>query len=160
MGPMNPYNRVLAIGVFDLFHIGHLRYLKYAKSQGKYLLAGVTPDLICHEYKGKWPVITEDERLEIINALNFVDETRLLPTSTEVTDASVQWISDWKIELVVTGGNWRGSNRWNRLTEGLAGKGVDVIFAPVTVGVSTSRIMSRIIDTKNFILAPEKDSDE
>jgi len=159
-GPMNLYNRVLAIGVFDLFHIGHLRYLKYAKSQGQHLLAGVAPDIICHKYKGKWPVIAEDERLEIVNALHFVDETRLIPTSTELTEASVQWISDWHIELVVVGGNWRDSGRWKRLSEGLAVNGVEVIFAPETLGVSSSRIIRKITGTENFTIAPEIDSDE
>ena len=140
------YRQVLAVGVFDLFHVGHLRYLEYAKSQGRHLVVGVTPDNICFKYKHKRPVINELERLEIVNGLRCVDQSHFIPTSTEVTEASIIWIQEWEIDLVVAGGNWKASERWQRLGKGLAEKGIDVIFAPHTVGISTTELTLRIRD--------------
>lgn len=138
------YSHVLAIGVFDLFHVGHLRYLLYARAQGHHLSVAVTPDAIGLAVKGKCPVITEDQRLEIIRGLGWVDAVRLLPASTEHTDAAAAWIQDWGINHVVAGGGWSGSPRWARLIPALAERGISVGFAPHTEGISTSQLITTI----------------
>lgn len=136
--------RILATGVFDLFHVGHLRYLQYARLQGAHLTVGVTPDAMCHERKGKWPVIDEAQRLEIIRSLGWVDEVRFLPTSLDFTSAASQWIAVWGIKHVVVGGEWKDTPRWQRLTPALAEQGISVSFAPHTQGISSTEIVQRI----------------
>ncbi len=67
--------RVLATGTFDLLHPGHLAYLKECKSLGDELYVIVARDsMIRHKPK---PVIPEDQRVEMINALKMVDEAIL-----------------------------------------------------------------------------------
>lgn len=136
--------RILAVGVFDLFHIGHLRYLQYARQQGAHLSVAVTPDAIGLAVKAKRPVIPEEQRIEIIRGLGWVDAVRLLPASTEQTQAAVEWIADWNIHHVVAGGGWSGSPRWARLIPALAERGVSVDFAPHTEGISTTEIVVSI----------------
>ena len=89
-------SRILCTGVFDLFHIGHLRYLQYARRQGKRLTVAVTPDAVCAERKGKWPIIHETQRLEIIRGLGWVDRAEYMPSSLELTEVAAAWIADWK----------------------------------------------------------------
>jgi len=137
--------RVLSTGVFDLFHIGHLRYLQYARQQGMHLSVAVTPDKLCALRKGKWPVIPEAQRLEIIRGLGWVDEAHYMPGSLEDTDSAADWIVQWNIDKVVVGGEWEGSPRWQRLTQALADKGISVCFAPHTSGVSSSLIKARLV---------------
>jgi glycerol-3-phosphate cytidylyltransferase len=136
--------RILAIGVFDLFHVGHLRYLEYAKRQGSHLIVAVTTDAIGVIVKGKRPQIPEDQRLEIVAALNCVDDARRLPCPTEYHKEAAVWIANWSIHHVVAGGGWSGSPRWNRLIPELAKRDISVSFAPTTEGISTTDIIARI----------------
>lgn len=136
--------KVLAIGVFDLFHVGHLRYLEYAKRQGTQLIVAVTPDAICQNFKNKAPLINESQRLEIVQALDCTDIVDHNPCSLEKTLESVKWISQWEVNHVVVGGDWEGSERWERLIPLLAEKGITVDFAPRTENISTSDLVLSI----------------
>jgi len=71
---------VLASGVFDLIHYGHLRYLEEAKKAGgedSKLVVVVARDSTVKRLKGKKPVIPEDQRRAIVEALKPVDEAIL-----------------------------------------------------------------------------------
>jgi rfaE bifunctional protein nucleotidyltransferase chain/domain len=68
----------LANGVFDLFHVGHLRYLRGAKAEADLLVVAVNSDLSTRLNKGPGrPVVPEQERLEILEALACVDHVVL-----------------------------------------------------------------------------------
>ena len=56
----------------DILHRGHLTYLRQAKSLGDFLVVGVLTDKAVMENKSE-PVISFDERLELIQALKYVD---------------------------------------------------------------------------------------
>lgn len=71
---------VLASGVFDLIHYGHVRYLEEAKKIGgknSKLIVVVARDSTVKKLKGKRPVIPEDQRRAIVEALKPVDEAIL-----------------------------------------------------------------------------------
>ena len=67
--------RVLATGTFDILHPGHILYLQKAKELGKELYVIVSRDSMVH-HKPK-PIIPENQRLKIIQALKVVDNARL-----------------------------------------------------------------------------------
>lgn len=145
-----PARRVLCTGVFDLFHIGHLRYLQYARRQGTHLTVAVTPDALCAERKGKWPVIEEAQRLEIIRALGWADRAEYMPSSLDLTNVAVAWMTEWAIKHVVVGGEWEGTARWLCLIPALAEQGITVSFAPHTHGISTTQIVQRIVQREGL----------
>ncbi|MFM1874195.1 MAG: hypothetical protein RL398_3617 [Planctomycetota bacterium] len=65
---------VLTNGVFDLLHVGHTRCLEDARSRGDYLVVAVNTDKSAEKLKGKGhPVVEEEERMEVLAALSFVD---------------------------------------------------------------------------------------
>ena len=65
---------VLTNGGFDLIHVGHIRYLKEAKKKGDILLVALNSDSSVRKLKGPGrPILTEDERSEIISSFYFVD---------------------------------------------------------------------------------------
>jgi D-glycero-beta-D-manno-heptose 1-phosphate adenylyltransferase len=65
---------VLTSGSWDLVHIGHARYLKEAKSHGDILIVGVDNDAKIRARKGPdRPVVPENERMEMITHLKYVD---------------------------------------------------------------------------------------
>ena len=68
---------VLASGVFDLLHYGHIRFLEEAKRQGgpdSRLLVIVARDETVRRLKGRAPIIPEDQRRALVEALKVVDE--------------------------------------------------------------------------------------
>ncbi len=65
---------VLANGAFDLLHVGHVRYLVGAKALGTHLVVGVNSDSSVRASKGpSRPIISHDERAELISALACTD---------------------------------------------------------------------------------------
>jgi rfaE bifunctional protein nucleotidyltransferase chain/domain len=71
---------ILANGNFDLLHVGHVRYLRGAKALGGKLVVAVNSDESVRAHKGAGrPVMPEDERAEIVAALEDVDAVVIFP---------------------------------------------------------------------------------
>ena len=70
-------------GVFDMLHPGHLRYIKQASSLCKTLIVGVKTDEYSQRVKGKYPVISCDERKYILYALRNTD--KVVKTDCDIT---------------------------------------------------------------------------
>ena len=71
---------VLATGAFDLLHYGHLNFLEEAKRAGgrnAKLIVIVARDRTVEARKGKRPVVPEDQRRALIEALKPVDDVIL-----------------------------------------------------------------------------------
>ncbi len=71
---------VLASGNFDLLHLGHVRYLEEAKRAGgenAELIVIVARDSTVEKRKGKKPVMSENQRRSLVEALKVVDEAIL-----------------------------------------------------------------------------------
>jgi len=65
---------VLANGCFDTLHVGHVRYLQGARALGDFLVVGINSDHQVAILKGKGhPIMSQDQRAEIISALEMVD---------------------------------------------------------------------------------------
>jgi rfaE bifunctional protein nucleotidyltransferase chain/domain len=65
---------ILTNGCFDLLHVGHVRYLHGAKELGGRLVVAINSDESVRRLKGaNRPLMPEDERAEIVAALQDVD---------------------------------------------------------------------------------------
>ncbi len=71
---MQEIKRVYIPGVWDLFHVGHLNVLRAAKSLGTHLVVGVCSDDLVYRTKKLETIIREEWRIEVIKAINIVDE--------------------------------------------------------------------------------------
>lgn len=99
--------RVITFGTFDLLHKGHLRILKRGKELGDYLVVGVSTDRLNAE-KGKRSFFPQDQRLECVAALKYVDEV-FLEDSLELKNS---YIKEHKADLLVMGDDWDGKFDW------------------------------------------------
>jgi glycerol-3-phosphate cytidylyltransferase len=61
-------------GVYDLFHIGHVNLLKRIKENCNKLIVGVHNDEQVISYKKRKPIISYNDRLEMIRSCKYVDE--------------------------------------------------------------------------------------
>lgn len=69
--------RVLVFGAFDGLHPGHIDFFKQAKEYGEYLIVSVGTDKNVAKIKGKKPLFSEKERLDLIKNVRSVDEAVL-----------------------------------------------------------------------------------
>lgn len=71
---------VLASGTFDVLHMGHVKYLEEAKKAGganAKLVVIIARDKTAEKRKGSKPVVPEDHRRALVEALKVVDEAIL-----------------------------------------------------------------------------------
>jgi glycerol-3-phosphate cytidylyltransferase len=122
--------RVLTYGTFDLFHQGHVRILKRAKELGDFLVVGVSTDGF-NEVKGKCAVHDYEVRKEVVEAVRYVD--MVIPE--ESWDQKVEDIRRHRIDVLVMGDDWAGSDRFDYLKEYC-----ELVFLPRTGGISTTGI--------------------
>ena len=120
-------------GVFDLFHIGHLNILKKAKEHCDYLIVGVTTDEVTFEMKGKKPVLSFQERIEIVDSIKCVDKA--------VAKKHIDNIEAWKelqFNVFFKGDDWKGTEKGKKLEKYFAEFGVNVVYFPYTEGTSST----------------------
>lgn len=126
-------------GVFDLFHIGHLNLLRRAKNQCDKLIVGVTTDELCQDLKGKLPVIPFEERIQIVEAIRYVDEV--------VAQNIIDEIGDWErlaFNIIFKGSDWKGSEKWRNLEGKFRKLNVEVMFFDYTETTSSTAIRNLI----------------
>lgn len=127
-------------GTFDLFHIGHLNLLKEAKKQCDYLIVGVNSDKLVEDYKNKKPIISEDDRIAIVESLKMVDKA--------VKCCTLDKIDAWNknhFNYVFIGSDWKNSLRWKQTEKDLAKVNARVIYLPYTQGISSTQIKEQVV---------------
>lgn len=122
-------------GVYDMFHIGHLNLINHAKEYCDYLIVGVNADKLVQEYKKKTPVISENERAEIVRNIKAVDECVIAHTLDKLVALDL-----YHFDVIFIGDDWKGDSRWEQTRIDLAKHGVDLIFLPHTPGVSSTEL--------------------
>ena len=74
---------VLTNGGFNLLHVGHIRSLSGAKEHGDILVVAVNSDTSLRKNKGDdYPIIPEDQRLEVLSAFEDVDFVTIFSEKT------------------------------------------------------------------------------
>lgn len=124
-----------APGAYDLFHIGHLNILRTAKSKCDHLIAGVISDEMFRAVRGMEPFVPVEERLEIVQHIEYVDAVHM-ETTPEKLDA-------WEVlrfDRIFKGDDWRGTPRGDKLEADFATVGVEVCYFPYTVHTSSTML--------------------
>lgn len=97
---------VFTNGCFDILHIGHIRYLQEARALGDMLIVGVNTDNSVKRLKGPGrPVNQENERVEVLAALECVDYVTLFDE-----DTPIEVIQSIKPHIQAKGGDYKPEN--------------------------------------------------
>lgn len=124
---------VITFGTFDILHIGHIRILQRARTYGDRLVVGVSTDALNLSKKARSPVYPEQERVEIVQSLQFVDAV-FLEASLEL---KATYIQQQKADILVMGNDWEG--RFDHL-KSLC----EVVYLPRTPAISTTELIAEI----------------
>ena len=126
-------------GVYDMFHIGHLNILRRAKEQCDFLIVGVSTDELVQKEKNKTPIISFQERVEIIKELRCVD----MVVAQHNKDKLQAW-GQYHFDKMFVGSDWKGTPQWIHFEKQFAPLGVEIIYLPHTDGIS-STILTEVV---------------
>ena len=126
-------------GVYDMFHIGHLNILKRAKEQCEFLLVGVTTDELCFSRKNKYPIINENERMEIVEYIRYVD--KVIPQNNM---DKFEVVKQYNVDVVFVGSDWKGTPSWTEYEKEFAKLGCKVVYLEHTDGISSTILRERM----------------
>jgi glycerol-3-phosphate cytidylyltransferase len=128
-------------GVFDLFHIGHLNILEKAKNKCDYLIVGVTDPETVFQYKGRYPIVSLEDRVSIIKAIKLVDKVVIQKSMNKIE----AW-NDYRFDILFHGNDWKGSSMYKEIENKLKSKGVKFEYFEYTNKTSTTIIKNKIIE--------------
>lgn len=131
-------------GTFDLFHAGHARFLQRCADFG-YVTVALNTDEFIEAYKGKAPVMSYNEREEVLLACKYVN--RVIP-NTGGADSKPSILYS-QADLVVIGSDWAKRDYYKQMgftQEWLDQYGIGLCYIPYTVGVSSTDIKKRIVE--------------
>ena len=140
---------VLASGTFDLLHLGHVKFLEEAKKAGgpnAKLVVIVARDSTVKKRKGRAPIIPEDQRRALIEALKVVDEALLGYEDFDIE----RTIEKIKPDIIAVGHDQTGIEREVRKFIEEKGLKIEVVkirkFGKEELN-SSSKIMRKIIES-------------
>lgn len=132
---------VFTNGCFDLLHMGHVRYLQQAREQGACLIVAINSDDSVRRVKGSSrPVIGQDERAEMLGALECVDYVTVFDE-----DTPMPLLELLRPDVLVKGGT-TAVIVGKEFVEGYGGK---VMNVGLVEGLSTTEIINKILETRD-----------
>ena len=115
-------------GGFDPLHPGHIAYFRAASQLGVPLLCNVSSDeWVARKHP---PLLTQGQRVEVIDAIRFVDYTHAEQTTTNEVLALL------RPRYFAKGADWRGRLPEDELAV-CAENGVEIVFLDTVVDSST-----------------------
>jgi glycerol-3-phosphate cytidylyltransferase len=124
---------VITFGTFDVFHVGHLRVIQRAAALGDRLVVGVSADALNERKKGRSPVFSQSERMEIVGALKPVDAVFVEESLEQKRD----YILEHEADVLVMGDDWTG--RFDDLSDIC-----EVHYLSRTPAISTTALIEKI----------------
>jgi len=139
--------KIYAGGTYDCFHHGHVRLFKYLKNMDKdsFVIAAVNGDHFTTTYKGRRPILNEQERCEIVGACKYVDLAFII---NDFKDQR-RYIEAIMPRFIAHGTDWRGDSLLNQLSidkDFLTENGIQMVYPDSTPGISTTEIINRFIE--------------
>jgi glycerol-3-phosphate cytidylyltransferase len=129
-------------GSFDLPHHGHFRLLERAADFGQVIVALNTDEFI-ESYKGKRPVMSFEERKEILLACRWV--TDVVPNyGGKDSKISIEIV---KPDYIIIGSDWARKDYYSQMgftQDWLDERGIGLIYVPYTRGISTTDLKQRM----------------
>ncbi len=132
---------VFTNGCFDILHVGHVRYLEAARALGDVLVVGLNSDASVRRLKGQSrPLVSEDERAEVLGALWFVDFVTIFGEETPI-----ELIRELTPSVHVKGGDYKEDDLPE--AEVVRAGGGRIAIIPFVEGKSTTNLVNRINET-------------
>ena len=138
--------KVYTGGTFDLFHAGHVKFLKRCQE-----IAGITgwvtvslnTDEFIYEYKKVKPILSYEERFEVLSSCKFVDY--VVPNIGGADSKPA--IVECKPDVIAIGSDWARKDYCKQMQfdqDWLDERNISLIYIPYTKGISSTLIKQKI----------------
>lgn len=129
---------IITYGTFDLLHYGHLKLLKRCSLLGDRLIVGVSTTELCAS-KGKTPVFSTEDRMQMVSELRYVDLVILENSMAQkVTD-----IAKYNVDVFVLGDDYKETFLLMPEYDKIKDK-CEIIFLPRTPNISTTILKQKL----------------
>jgi len=120
--------------------VGHIKLLQEAKNLGDILIVAINDDASVKRLKGpSRPCMTQDERAQVLSALNCVDYVVIFPE-----DTPEELIKSLQPEVLVKGADYRKNQVVGR--EIVEKYGGTVKLVNLEKNISTSNLIAKIVN--------------
>lgn len=141
---------VITLGTFDILHAGHINLLKKCRELSDRVVVGLNSDEFIEKYKGKPPVMSYEERKEMIELTGLVD----LVVSNSQPDGTIKTLlSNIQPDLIVIGSDWARKDYIGQLGvdwDYLDSKKIGICYVTYTSNISTTEIKKRISASNSY----------
>lgn len=138
--------RVYTGGTFDLFHSGHVEFLSACRSlagaNGE-VVVGLNTDEFVERFKGKKPVVSYEQRREVLLGCRYVD----VVTGNFTDEDSKPTIEGVNPNLIVIGSDWHGRDYLAQMSltwEWLREHRISLTYVARVTDVSSTQLRSNI----------------
>ena len=131
---------------FDLIHNGHIRFLKACRrlaGDDGVVVVSLNTDAFIQAYKGKSPIMSFDERKEILLGCKYVDRVIANHGGADSKPAIESVMPDF----IVIGDDWAKKDYYKQMqfTQAwLDDLEIQLVYVPYTQGISTTDLKRRI----------------
>ncbi len=138
--------RVYTGGTFDLFHIGHVRLLERCRElsgESGMVIVSLNTDEFIEEYKGKPPIISYQDRAEVLLSCRYVD--KVIPNFGN--EDSKPAIIEASPDIIAIGSDWARKDYYKQMQftqDWLDKLNISLIYIPYTQGISSTEIKARL----------------
>ena len=139
--------KVYTGGTFDLFHSGHVNFLKRCQQisgvDGQVVVALNTDEFI-YDYKKKKPVLTFDQRKDVLESCRFVNQVvpNVGGSDSKKTIEMVELV-----DVIAIGSDWARKDYYAQMEfdqDWLDEKNISLIYIPYTKGISSTFIKGNL----------------
>ena len=138
--------RVYTGGTFDLFHAGHVRLLERCRElsgESGMVIVSLNTDEFIEEYKGKPPIISYQDRAEVLLSCRYVD--KVIPNFGN--EDSKPAIIEASPDIIAIGSDWARKDYYKQMQftqDWLDKLNISLIYIPYTQGISSTEIKARL----------------
>ena len=130
--------KVYTGGTFDLFHSGHVNFLRRCSEFGE-VTVSLNTDEFVEQYKGRLPVISFDDRKEVLEACKYVNK---VVENIGGQDSKPAILLE-KPDLIVVASDWARKDYYLQMSfnqDWLDEQNIGLCYIPYTWRISTSKI--------------------
>jgi glycerol-3-phosphate cytidylyltransferase len=131
-------------GTFDLFHSGHANFLRVCAGISDTVVVSLNTDEFIEAYKGKPPIISYQDRYEVLMACKYVDW--VIPNSGGADSKPA--IEEASPNIIAIGSDWARRDYYAQMgfsQDWLDDRGISLIYIPYTAGISSTAIKARLV---------------
>lgn len=129
-------------GTFDLPHSGHVNFLRECAKLGEVTVSLNTDEFIA-DYKGKPPVMTYNERLQVLSEFRCV--SNVIPNIGGAD--SKPSILEVRPDIIAIGSDWARKDYYLQMgfsQDWLDELNISLIYIPYTPGISSTEVKRRM----------------